>query len=63
MCMFQGYKNEVHSSTSSVYVAVSNRNESSSEKVSACSEAHTKKWATKRDAIKIKKCNRELSTA
>jgi len=39
---FQGYKKEVHSSTSSVYVAVSNRDESSSEKVSARSEGHTK---------------------
>jgi len=39
---FQRYKKEVHTSTNSVYVAVSNRNESSNEKVSARSEAHTK---------------------
>jgi len=35
-------KKEVHSSTSSEHVAGSNKDESSSEKVSARSEAHTK---------------------
>ena len=58
----KGIKKEVHSSTSSVYVAVSNRDESSSEKVSARSEAH-KKRATKRDAIMSKSVTESLSTA